>query len=516
MSDFVPVTSTGSGPYAVSRIEIQPLGAGQDIGRSCIALKFLSRSNQVLAMVLLDCGLHVGFDDPNQAFPDFSRVNLRQVDAVLVTHYHIDHCGAIPLLVERAKYTGPVFVSPPTKALLPMMLEDQLSERGYSALEIRESVAKCSVLEARQTYTIKPGLEVTSYRAGHVLGAVIFHVKFGNASAIYTGDFNATPDRHLGSYEYCPVPPGCPPPDVIITESTYGSTTRGSQHSLEREFLDQVHSCLLKGGKVLIPSFAMGRVQEVVSLLQSHWERMNLHFPIFLCTKEAASVASVYDFYEGWGSSRVSPPEPPHLAFAGVPGSARSYLLLREPTIKEMEGPGAMVLLATSAMLVGGLSLRAFRMWASDDRNAVIFPGHCVRGTIGHNLLTAKEKAEKGEAVSLKLSTRTTMRDEVLVRCAVSTAPFSAHTDSKGILQLIHQVQPKHVVLVHGVKVQMEALKRRIERELPQLERRVFFPETLEVVSVQCLHDQTHAHQQNRRPQITLQVVRKRLKESAA
>jgi integrator complex subunit 11 len=365
-----------------------------------------------------------------------------------------------------------------------MMLEDQLAERGFSAKEIRTSVERCKVLEARQTFTVKPGLEVTSYRAGHVLGAVMFHVRYRNASAIYTGDFNATPDRHLGAYEYCPVPPGAPPPDIVITESTYGTTTRGSQRSSEREFLDQVHSCLLKGGKVLVPTFAMGRVQEIVSLLESHWERMNLSFPIFLCTKEAASVAEIYQFYEGWGSSRVAPPGDADKKVDGIANSSHKFLFLREPTLREIEDPGPLVLLATSAMLVGGLSVRAFRFWAGDEKNAVVFPGHCVRGTLGHTLLTAKEKAEKGESIIVKMSNRTSIKDEVLVRCAVSTAPFSAHTDSKGILQLMHQLKPRNVVLVHGVRVQMEALRRRMERELPYLQGHVYFPENLEIVKM--------------------------------
>ena len=466
----------------VHRIEVQPLGAGQDVGRSCIILKFLGKFGETISMIMLDCGLHVGFDDPAQAFPDFSRINLKQIDAVLITHYHIDHCGALPTLTERARYEGLIIVSPPTKALLPMMLEDQLSDRSFNARDIQASVDKCTAVEARQTITIKPGLEVTSYRAGHVLGAVIFHVKCFNASAIYTGDYNATPDRHLGAFEYCPIPPGAPAPDLVITESTYGTTTRGSQRSSEREFLDQVHSCLLRGGKVLVPTFALGRVQEIVSLLESHWDRMNLTFPIFLCTKEAAKVASIYQFYEGWGSPRTPVKGEKAAEASWANDLSRKYIRMREPTLREVEEPGPLVLLATAAMLAGGLSVRAFRSWAGDEKNAVVFPGHCVRGTLGYTLLMAREKAPRGEPITLKMSSRP--KDEITVKCAVSTAPFSAHTDSKGILQFIHQVRPANVILVHGVKVQMEALRRRIEREMPTLQGHVFFPENLEIVKL--------------------------------
>ena len=496
MSDSVVQTALTQEEGPVARIEVQPLGAGQDVGRSCIMLKFVGRFGELISMVMLDCGLHVGFDDPSQAFPDFSKVDLKLLDAVLVTHYHIDHCGALPTLTERAKYEGLVVVSPPTKALLPMMLEDQLSDRSFNEKDIQASVDKCTVVEARQTLTIKPNLEVTSFRAGHVLGAVIFHIKCFNASAIYTGDYNATPDRHLGAFEYCPLPPGATSPDLVITESTYGTTTRGSQRSSEREFLDQVHSCLLRGGKVLVPTFALGRVQEIVSLLESHWDRMNLAFPIFLCTIDAAKVANIYQFYEGWGSSRV-PAEAENTAEASWANDlSRKYIRTREPTLREIEEPGPLVLLATAAMLAGGLSVRAFRCWAGDEKNAVVFPGHCVRGTLGYTLLSAKEKAQKGESITLKMSNRP--KDELTVRCAVSTAPFSAHTDSKGILQFIHQVKPANVILVHGVKVQMEALRRRIERELPFLQGHVFFPENLEVVKLSCNNRATVQHDNKR------------------
>lgn len=481
------------------------------MGRSCIALRFLSGSTP-LSCVLLDVGLHVGFEDPAQAFPDLRRLgaDLNAVlDCVLISHYHIDHCGALPFLTERCRYRGVILTSPPTKAILPMMLNDMLADRGFSSSEVRASVEKCEAVETRQTRVIKQDLEITAYRAGHVLGAVMFHIRYKNASAVYTGDFNATPDRHLGAYEFDCVPSMAKGvvPDVLITESTYGGTTRGSQKSTEREFLDQVQQCLAKGGKVLIPTFAMGRVQEIVSLLESHWERMNLPYPILLCTKEAAGVQEVYRFYQGWGSSRVVSSNtdggssaggmliPPADTSAGTTTTSasttttssittRKIVELREPTQAELEEPGPVILIATSAMLVGGLSLKAFRLWAGTERNAVVFPGHCVKGTLGFKLLSMVN-TPNGMPGSLDVSNRKSIKDVITMRCSASTAPFSAHTDSKGILQVVHQLKPKNVVLVHGVEVQMKALKERIEREIPIMVNKVFFPSNFETVRVE-------------------------------
>ncbi|KAH9257321.1 hypothetical protein BASA81_004478 [Batrachochytrium salamandrivorans] len=459
-------------PRPCTRVEVVPLGAGRDIGRSCVAVHFyLDNSPKPSATVVFDCGLHVGHENPEQAFPDFSQLEMSKVDCFLISHIHIDHCGALPQLTERHQFQGPIFMSAPTKALLPRMLDDQLRNRGFSSRDVSRSVAKCLEMDHRRDYEVKPGLHVKMFRAGHVLGAVMFLVTFHGKSVLYTGDYNATPDRHLGAYEQI----GPEPVDVLITESTYGTTTRGSALSQEREFLDQVTRSLTRGGKVLIPTYALGRVPEMISLLEAHWRRMDFGFKILLCTREAAGVNRVYEDYEGWGPSREQP-----FGFGsegrggggGGQGEGESTVLVREPTELELNGPEPLVLIATSAMLAGGLALKAFRLWAGGDKNAVIFPGACVRGTLGFKLLNMPIPGE--------------LDKQITVRCSVSIASFNAHTDCKGILQLVHQTRPReHVVLVHGVQVQMEALKRRMERELsPKLDGKISFPENLQVLRI--------------------------------
>ena len=113
-------------------------------------------------------------------------------------------------------------------------------------------------------------------RALQVLGAAMFHVRVGNASVVYTGDYNMTPDRHLGAAWIDKLRP-----DVLITESTYATTIRDSKRARERDFLRKVHECIAGGGKVLVPVFALGRAQELCILLDTYWERMNLKVPIY-------------------------------------------------------------------------------------------------------------------------------------------------------------------------------------------------------------------------------------------
>jgi len=474
------------------RVEVTPLGAGQDIGRSCILAKFVPDAppqgkrarldGGAYALVMLDCGFHVG--DAAQPFPDFERGlgASRQLDVCLVTHYHIDHVGGLAMLTERFGYAGPVVMSEPTKALSYMMLEETLlhgrrSAVSFSKEELAASVAKCSVIACRETQTFaSPAgpVEVTAFLAGHVLGAVMFHVRCGAASLLYTGDFNASADRTLGAAEALPLaPPLRLGLDVLISESTYGATTRGSQRSQEVEFLTLVNDAVRRGGKVLVPAFSLGRVHEMCACLEAHWERVGLAVPIVLQTRNAKKVTEVHKHFREWGLPRCE-----LVGDAGVVQEAPAFKHVRvgEPTQHELTGAGAVVLLATSAMLAGGLSVRAFKLWAGGEDNAVVFPGNCVAGTLGHRVL-GLGKTPAWVSVDA---------ERVEVRCKVATVAFSGHTDAKGILKLAHQTQPAHVVLVHGVLPQMEALRRRVLRELPACT--VDFPANLATVTCTPRH----------------------------
>ena len=114
-------------------------------------------------------------------------------------------------------------------------------------------------------------LSIKAYYAGHVLGAAMFKISVGAESVLYTGDYNMTPDRHLGAAwaDRCE-------PTVLISESTYATTIRDSKRCRERDFLKKIHSTVANGGKVLIPVFALGRAQELCILLESYWDRMKL------------------------------------------------------------------------------------------------------------------------------------------------------------------------------------------------------------------------------------------------
>ncbi|KAI3389002.1 hypothetical protein SNEBB_006655 [Seison nebaliae] len=430
------------------KIEIIPLGAGQEVGRSCIIVRMDGY------VIMLDCGMHMGYND-NRRFPDFSYLkgkysNLSSVvDVVLVSHFHLDHCGALPYMSEMIGYDGPIYMTHPTRAICPILLEDfrkvvtiksGTSDNFFTVQMIKDCCKKVHVINLREDHQVtKKNIRIRAYYAGHVIGACMFYVRTPNASFVYTGDYNMTPDRHLGSawIDQCN-------PDLLITESTYATTIRDSKRCRESDFLSKVHRCLDEGGKVLIPVFALGRAQELCILLESYWERMKLTYPIYFSTGLISKANLYYKLFILWTSQKIKE------TFSERNMFDYKHIGAYEHQFADYNGP--MVVFATPGMLHAGTSLRIFKKWASSEKNMLIMPGYCVKGTVGQKVLSGEKKVEiEGQMVNVRLQ--------------VEYMSFSAHADAKGIMQLIQMCRAKHVLLVHGEATKMNFLKKCIEDE---------------------------------------------------
>ncbi|XP_070540424.1 integrator complex subunit 11-like isoform X2 [Ptychodera flava] len=426
----------------MAEIKVVPL----DVGRSCILVSFGGKN------IMLDCGMHMGYNDERR-FPDFSYITRtgtlsEHLDCVIISHFHLDHCGALPYMSEMVGFDGPIYMTHPTKAICPILLEDYrkitVEKKGetnfFTSQMIKDCMKKVVVVNLHQTVQVDSELEIKAYYAGHVLGAALFRMKIGSQSVVYTGDYNMTPDRHLGSawIDKCR-------PDLLITESTYATTIRDSKRCRERDFLKKVHECIEKGGKVLIPVFALGRAQELCILLETFWDRMNLKAPIYFSTGLTEKANHYYKLFITWTNQKIRETfvQRNMFEFRHIKPFDRAY----------SDNPGPMVVFATPGMLHGGLSLQLFKKWAPNEKNMVIMPGYCVAGTVGHKILNGQRKIE--------LETR----QIIDVKLSVQYMSFSAHADAKGIMQLIRQCEPKNVMLVHGEAKKMEFLKQKITQE---------------------------------------------------
>nr|APA20178.1 cleavage and polyadenylation specificity factor 73 kDa subunit II [Populus tomentosa] len=403
---------------------------------------------------MFDCGMHMGYDD-HRRYPDFSLISKSRdfdhsLDCVIITHFHLDHVGALPYFTEVCGYNGPIYMTYPTKALAPLMLEDfrkvlvdrRGEEEQFTSLHISQCMEKVIAVDLKQTVQVDDDLQIRAYYAGHVLGAAMFYAKVGDSAMVYTGDYNMTPDRHLGAAQIDRLEL-----DLLITESTYATTIRDSKYAREREFLKAVHECVAGGGKVLIPTFALGRAQELCILLDDYWERMNLKVPIYFSAGLTIQANMYYKILISWTSQKVKETYATRNAFdfKHVHNFDRSLI----------NAPGPCVLFATPGMISGGFSLEVFKQWAPCEMNLITLPGYCVAGTVGHKLMS-------GKPTKINLDKDT----QIDVRCQIHQLSFSPHTDSKGIMDLTKFLSPRNVILVHGEKPKMVSLKERIQSEL--------------------------------------------------
>lgn len=276
------------------------LGAGQDVGRSCVIVTIGGRK------VMFDCGAHSGYND-NRRYPLFSLLESKEspitvnssnktekisnfdIDCIILTHFHIDHCGALPYFTENLGYDGPILMSYPTKALTPILLKDSCrvqslkhtkknpimdSDKSFMALlnenpaasyeeslnfteqSVEKSLSRAIPLQLHSDTHIGD-LTIRPYYAGHVLGASIFAVRYKSQLVVYTGtnsfnairqktiqlgDFNTMSDKHLGPAKIPKLEP-----DVLICESTYATIVRPSRRSAEVELCKAVKDTLDHG-----------------------------------------------------------------------------------------------------------------------------------------------------------------------------------------------------------------------------------------------------------------------------
>lgn len=371
----------------------------------------------------------MGYND-SRRFPDFSYISKTNnfndaIDCVIISHLythitlisnnplinllslqpsHLDHCGALPYFTEMCGFNGPVYMTHPTRAIVPILLEDYrkitVERKGetnfFTSDMIKACMKKTIAVNLHQTVKVDDELEIRAYYAGHVIGAAMFYVRVGNASCVYTGDYNMTPDRHLGAAAIDRLRP-----TLLITESTYATTIRDSKRARERNFLKRVHQAVDRGGKVLIPVFALGRAQELCLLIDSYWQRMNLTVPIYFSAGMTERATEYYKLFIGWTNENVKQ--------TFVERNMFDFKHIRPFDRTMGDQPGPMVLFATPGMLHAGTSLDMFKKWAPHDKNLVVIPGYCVRDT-DHQILTNHgflflDQVEKLVATDLRVAT---------------------------------------------------------------------------------------------------------------
>eukprot|EP01116_Phalansterium_solitarium_P022031 TRINITY_DN7121_c0_g1_i1.p1 TRINITY_DN7121_c0_g1~~TRINITY_DN7121_c0_g1_i1.p1 ORF type:complete len:708 (-),score=188.83 TRINITY_DN7121_c0_g1_i1:377-2500(-) len=427
-------TSQGS----VDVLEVMPIGAGNEVGRSCVLMRFKGKT------VMFDCGIHPAYSGL-MALPYFDTIQPANVDLLLVSHFHLDHCAALPYFMQKTGFRGRVFATHATKAITKMLLGDYVKvatigadEMLYDELDVARSLERLETCDYHQQLQPVSGIKFTAYNAGHVLGAAMFVVEIAGVRVLYTGDFSRQEDRHLMAAE---IPPEVP--HVLIVESTYGVQIHQPRDERERRFTGFVHDTVRRGGRCLIPVFALGRAQELLLILDEYWQQHPElhHVPVYYASSLAKKCMSVYQTYIGMMNEHI------RARFA----VSNPFVFKHISNLKSMEhfdDVGPCVVMASPGMLQSGLSRELFERWCPDARNGVIIPGYCVDGTLAHQILQQP-----------KTVTALHSGQPLPLNCQVAYVSFSAHSDFVQTSQFIEAMQPlANVVLVHGEATEMGRL----------------------------------------------------------
>ncbi|CAH2240921.1 jg9657 [Pararge aegeria aegeria] len=297
-----PRKGTDTAPLEESdQLTIRPLGAGQEVGRSCIMLEFKGKK------IMLDCGIHPGLSGMD-ALPFVDLIEADEVDLLLISHFHLDHSGALPWFLTKTSFKGRVFMTHATKAIYRWLVSDYIKVSNisteqmlYTESDLENSMDRIETINFHEEKDVR-GVRFWAYNAGHVLGAAMFMIEIAGVKILYTGDFSRQEDRHLMAAEIPTVHP-----DVLITESTYGTHIHEKREERESRFTGLVSDIVQRGGRCLIPVFALGRAQELLLILDEFW---SFHpelqdIPIYYASSLAKKCMAVYQTYVNAMNDRI-------------------------------------------------------------------------------------------------------------------------------------------------------------------------------------------------------------------
>ena len=424
------------------------LGGVRQVGRSC----FLVVTPE--SKVILDCGINPGDVSTLDAFPrlDWYNFNIYDIDAVIISHAHIDHQGFLPVLFKYG-YNGPVYCTEPTLPLMSLLQTDSVKiakSNGtylpYELRDIHEVVKHCITIPYGKPTDISPDITITLNNAGHILGSATVHLNIsGVHNLLYSGDYKYARTQLLDSALSV-----YPRVESLITESTYGNNNdiMPEQSIVYDRFTSDINKTLASGGKVLIPVPAVGRAQEIMLVLDKEMKEGRLiESPIYIegMISEASAIHMSYAHYLGYDvrksvSQGINPFQSEY--FTSVNGIGKRDDVLND------ENPS--IIMATSGMLEGGPSIEYFKDIAPEKKNRIMFVSYQINGTLGRRVLD-------GSISEVSMLDKTGKLKVVQLLCETNRVDgFSGHSDFNQIMNFVSRIRPKRVMVNHGEKSKSE------------------------------------------------------------
>ncbi|KAI1084022.1 beta-lactamase-like protein [Whalleya microplaca] len=449
------------------------LGGGNEVGRSCHIIQYKGKT------VMLDAGQHPAYDGL-ASLPFFDDFDLSTVDVLLISHFHIDHAASLPYVLAKTNFRGRVFMTHPTKAIYKWLIQDSVrvgntssnptSQPVYTEQDHLNTFPQIEAIDYHTTHTIS-SIRITPYPAGHVLGAAMFLIEIAGLNIFFTGDYSREQDRHLVSAE---VPRGVKI-DVLITESTYGVSTHVPRVEREQALMKSITNILNRGGRVLMPVFALGRAQELLLILDEYWGKHQefQKIPIYYASNLARKCMVVYRTYVGAMNDNIKRLFRERMAEAEAAGDSAGnggpwdFKYIRSlKNLDRFDDVGGCVMLASPGMLQNGVSRELLERWAPNEKNGVIITGYSVEGTMAKQIVQEPDQIQAVMSRNTNAVRRAPGADSEKImiprRCSVAEYSFAAHVDGQENKEFIEEVRAPVVILVHGEQHNMMRLKSKL------------------------------------------------------
>lgn len=423
-------------------IRVSYLGGGRQVGRSCLFLQTPE------SRILLDCGVNVASDDNAYPFLEAPEFDIKELDAVIISHAHLDHCGFVPYLFKYG-YKGPVYCTAPTRDVMALLVLDYVKimksegkEPIYDVDDIKEMVKHTITLKYEEVSDVTPDVRITLYNAGHLLGSSMVHLHIGNGlhNLVYTGDMKFGPTELLE-----PAATTFPRLETLMIESTYGGKDNvlPPKSECDEELSRRIEEVIKRGGKVLIPVLGGGRAQEVMLIIEKMIREKKLKkIPVYI-DGMVWDITAIHTAYPEYLNNQVR-----RLIFHKDQNPFLSDIFKRVGSQKErmkiIEEKGPCVVLATSGMLVGGPSVEYLKHLSDNKKNALIFVCYQGEGSLGRRI-------QRGETEFPMLGSegKELMRINLEV---VTIEGLTGHSGRKQLMNYCYRVnpKPKKIIVNHG------------------------------------------------------------------
>lgn len=412
----------------LSEISIQFIGGADKIGGSCILVKYKNQN------ILLDAGANI---NESNYYPDFLQleklgITLKDINHLVISHAHLDHTGSVPYIYNQNKDIN-IICTHDTKNIMKVMLEDSArmsykSKDMFSVSDIRNAISVVNTIDFEKEYKLDDKITITLYKAGHILGAACILLNIDGTNILYTGDYCLKDQNTVSKMNL----PKCLCVDILITETTYANTPTNfklNRENQEKLLVESIKRSIDKGGIVLIPSFAVGRAQEILLAIKQYYKNSAfIPFDVYIDGK----VVEICDIYQR--SNKIN------IFEKGISVINSKYKQENTDILKKFKGS---CIIASSGMLNDGSSSARYASKIIDDTSSsIFFSGYLDEESLGHQIL----KSIKNEVVPT-INIDSNIKE---VKCNVASYKLSAHATKEEILKLLTSIRPKYAFLVHG------------------------------------------------------------------